>query len=158
MTSAIVMHGLTKDYGSGHGLFDLDLEGEEGEVFGFLGPNGAGKTTTIRLLMGVIHATSGSASIFGLDCDRESVAVKREVGYLPGDLPQFGGMRRSRRNPCQGARRPAPTRPRPALSRVLSRQQTEARSRARLHAPSAPAHPRRTDGRARPLEPADISP
>ena len=95
MTSAIVMHGLTKDYGSGHGLFDLDLEVAEGEVFGFLGPNGAGKTTTIRLLMGVIHASAGTATIFGLDCDRDSVAVKREVGYLPGELPQFGGMRGS---------------------------------------------------------------
>jgi ABC-2 type transport system ATP-binding protein len=95
MTSAIVMHGLTKDYGSDHGLFDLDLEVAEGEVFGFLGPNGAGKTTTIRLLMGLIHATRGTASIFGLDCDRDSVAVKRAVGYLPGDLPQFGGMRAS---------------------------------------------------------------
>ncbi len=71
MTSAIVLHGLTKDYGSGHGLFELDLEVSEGEVFGFLGPNGAGKTTTIRLLMGVIHATSGTATVFGLDCDRE---------------------------------------------------------------------------------------
>jgi ABC-2 type transport system ATP-binding protein len=95
MSSAIVMHGLTKDYGSGHGLFNLDLEVAESEVFGFLGPNGAGKTTTIRLLMGVIHASAGSATIFGLDCDRESVAVKRDVGYLPGELPQFGGMRGS---------------------------------------------------------------
>src|ERR1039457_7276483 len=95
MTSAILMHGLTKDYGSGHGLFDLDLEIAEGEVFGFLGPNGAGKTTTIRLLMGVIHPSAGTATVFGLDCDRDSVAVKREVGYLPGDLPQFGGMRGS---------------------------------------------------------------
>ena len=95
MTSAMVMHGLTKDYGSGHELFDLDLEVAEGEVFGFLGPNGAGKTTTIRLLMGVIHASAGTATIFGLDCDRDSVAVKRDVGYLPGDLPQFGGMRGS---------------------------------------------------------------
>ena len=95
MTSAIVMRGLTKDYGSGHGLFDLDLDVAEGEVFGFLGPNGAGKTTTIRLLMGLIHASAGSASIFGLDCDHDSVAVKREVGYLPGELPQFGGMRGS---------------------------------------------------------------
>jgi ABC-2 type transport system ATP-binding protein len=95
MTSAIVMQGLTKDYGSGHGLFDLDLEVAEGEVFGFLGPNGAGKTTTIRLLMGVIHPSAGSATVFGLDCDRDSVAVKRAVGYLPGDLPQFGGMRGS---------------------------------------------------------------
>jgi ABC-2 type transport system ATP-binding protein len=95
MTSAIVTRGLSKDYGSGHGLFDLDLDVAEGEVFGFLGPNGAGKTTTIRLLMGVIHASAGTATIFGLDCDRDSVAVKREVGYLPGDLPQFGGMRGS---------------------------------------------------------------
>ena len=95
MTNAIVMRGLTKDYGSGHGLFDLDLDVAEGEVFGFLGPNGAGKTTTIRLLMGVIHASSGTASVFGLDCDRDLVAVKRDVGYLPGDLPQFGGMRGS---------------------------------------------------------------
>jgi ABC-2 type transport system ATP-binding protein len=95
MSSAIAARGLTKDYGSGHGLFDLDLEIAEGEVFGFLGPNGAGKTTTIRLLMGVIHATAGTATIFGLDCDRDSVAVKREVGYLPGELPQFGGMRGS---------------------------------------------------------------
>ena len=92
---ATVMRRLTKDYGSGHGLFDLDLEVSEGEVFGFLGPNGAGKTTTIRLLMGVIHASAGTATIFGLDCDRDSVAVKRDVGYLPGDLPQFGGMRGS---------------------------------------------------------------
>ncbi len=95
MTGAIVMQGLSKDYGSGHGLFDLDLEVAEGEVFGFLGPNGAGKTTTIRLLMGLIHGSAGTATVFGLDCDRDSVAVKREVGYLPGELPQFGGMRGS---------------------------------------------------------------
>ena len=93
MSSVLVTHGLSKDFGSGRGLFDLDLEVAEGEVFGFLGPNGAGKTTTIRLLMGLIHASAGNASIFGLDCDRDSVAVKHEVGYLPGDLPQFGGMR-----------------------------------------------------------------
>jgi energy-coupling factor transporter ATP-binding protein EcfA2 len=54
--------GLTKDYGDGHGLFDLDLEVAAGEVLGFLGPNGAGKSTTIRLLMGMIHPSRGSAS------------------------------------------------------------------------------------------------
>ena len=80
MTSAVVTRGLSKDYGSGHGLFDLDLNVAEGEVFGFLGPNGAGKTTTIRLLMGLIYPTSGSASILGLDCRRQAVEIKRHVG------------------------------------------------------------------------------
>src|SRR5437870_9067983 len=93
MTEAIETKGLTKDYGNGRGIFDLDLEIEEGEVFGFLGPNGAGKTTTIRLLMGMIHATRGSARIFGLDCGRDAVSIKRLVGYVPGELPQFGGWR-----------------------------------------------------------------
>ena len=93
MTEAIATQGLTKDYGSGRGIFDLDLTVHDGEVFGFLGPNGAGKTTTIRQLMGLIHPTRGSARIFGLDCDRDSVAVKRQIGYCPGELPQFGGWR-----------------------------------------------------------------
>ncbi len=93
MADAVVTRGLSKDYGSGRGIFDLDLTVPEGEVFGFLGPNGAGKTTTIKLLMGMIHATRGSATIFGLDADRDAVAVKRKVGYVPGELPQFGGWR-----------------------------------------------------------------
>ena len=94
-TAAITTRGLTKDYGMQRGLFDLDLEVGAGEVFGFLGPNGAGKTTTIRLLMGMIFPTRGSAQVFGLDCQREAVAVKTKVGYLPGELPQFGGLRGS---------------------------------------------------------------
>ena len=93
MTAAITTSGLTKDYGGGRGLFELDLEVPEGQVFGYLGPNGAGKSTTIRLLMGLIHATRGGASIFGLDAMREAVAVKRLTGYMPGELPQFGGLR-----------------------------------------------------------------
>jgi ABC-2 type transport system ATP-binding protein len=92
---AVQTQGLTKDYGNGRGIAGLDLSVAEGEVFGFLGPNGAGKTTTIRLLMGLIHATRGSARIFGLDCDRDAVAVKRKVGYCPGELPEFGGWRGS---------------------------------------------------------------
>ena len=84
---------LTKDYGMGRGLFELDLQVEPGEIFGFLGPNGAGKTTTIRLLMGLIRPTAGSAFVFGLDCTRDAVAVKRKVGYLPGDVPDFGSLR-----------------------------------------------------------------
>ena len=93
MTAAIKAQGLTKDFGGGRGLFGLNLEVVEGEVFGYLGPNGAGKSTTIRLLMGLIHATQGSASIFDLDVMRQSVEVKRLVGYMPGELPQFGGLR-----------------------------------------------------------------
>jgi ABC-2 type transport system ATP-binding protein len=95
MTTAITTAGLTKDYGARRGIFDLDLDVSEGEVFGFLGPNGAGKTTTIKLLMGLSHATRGSATIFGLDADRDAVIVKKRVGYVPGELPQFGGWRGS---------------------------------------------------------------
>lgn len=93
MTSAIHTAGLTKDYGAGRGLFQLDLEVPVGQVFGYLGPNGAGKTTTIRLLMGLIRPTHGSASIFGLDCQSQAVDVKRHVGYVPGEPPQFGVLR-----------------------------------------------------------------
>jgi ABC-2 type transport system ATP-binding protein len=93
MTAAIRTQALTKDYGGGRGLFDLDLEVEPGEVFGYLGPNGAGKTTTIRLLMDMIRPARGRAEIFGIDCQARPVAVKRLVGYLPGEMPQFGALR-----------------------------------------------------------------
>ncbi|OLC20612.1 MAG: hypothetical protein AUH33_03365 [Chloroflexi bacterium 13_1_40CM_68_21] len=93
--TAIETRALTKDYGLGRGIFDLELAVWTGEVFGYLGPNGAGKTTTIKLLMGMIHATRGGATIFGLDADGDSVAVKKKVGYVPGELPQFGGWRGS---------------------------------------------------------------
>jgi ABC-2 type transport system ATP-binding protein len=91
--AAIQTSKLSKDYGLGHGLFDLDLHVASQEVFGYLGPNGAGKSTTIRCLMGLIHPTFGSAHIFGLDCQRDAVAVKRKVGYMPGEMPQFGSLR-----------------------------------------------------------------
>src|SRR5215469_18844267 len=93
MNEAIHSEGLTKDYGLGRGLFDLDLEVRSGEVFGYLGPNGAGKTTTIRQLMGLAFPTRGSASIFDLDCHRQAVEIKRHVGYVPGEPPQFGALR-----------------------------------------------------------------
>jgi len=89
---AIRTSGLSKDYGARRGVFDLELQVQGPEIFGFLGPNGSGKTTTIRLLMGMIRPTSGQAFVFGLDCVRDSVAVKRKVGYLPGDVPQFGSL------------------------------------------------------------------
>ena len=85
----IVASGLSKDYGSGRGLFELDLEVRQGEVFGFLGPNGAGKSTTMRLLLDLIRPTSGSARILGLDTRTESLEIRRRVGFLPGDLALY---------------------------------------------------------------------
>jgi beta-exotoxin I transport system ATP-binding protein len=82
----IATAGLSKDYGSGRGLFGLDLEVRAGEVFGFLGPNGAGKSTTMRLLLDLIKPTSGSARVLGLDTGAQSLEVRRRVGFLPGDL------------------------------------------------------------------------
>jgi ABC-2 type transport system ATP-binding protein len=81
----IVAAGLSKDYGSGRGLFGLDLEVGQGEVFGFLGPNGAGKSTTMRLLLDLIKPTSGSARVLGLDTRTESLDIRRRIGFLPGD-------------------------------------------------------------------------
>ncbi len=88
----IQTNGLTKHYGSVEALVDLDLDIHAGEVFGFLGPNGAGKTTTIRTLMDEIRATRGTASILGKDTHRDSVAIRRDLGYLPGDLAMYPSL------------------------------------------------------------------
>ena len=85
----ILTSGLSKDYGSGRGLFGLDLEVGRGEVFGFLGPNGAGKSTTMRLLLDLIRPTAGSARVLGLDTHRESLEIRRRIGFLPGDLALY---------------------------------------------------------------------
>jgi ABC-2 type transport system ATP-binding protein len=84
--TAIRTNGLSKDFGQGHGLFELDLDVDRGEVFGFLGPNGAGKSTAMRLLLDLIRPTSGSATVLGLDTRTESLEIRRRVGFLPGDL------------------------------------------------------------------------
>ena len=83
--AVIATSGLTKDFGSGRGLFGLDLEVHQGEVFGFLGPNGAGKSTTMRLLLDLIKPTGGSARVLGLDTVADSLAIRRRIGFLPGD-------------------------------------------------------------------------
>jgi ABC-2 type transport system ATP-binding protein len=85
-TPAIATHGLSKDFGGGRGLFELDLKVQRGEVFGFLGPNGSGKSTTMRLLLDLIRPTSGTASLLGLDAHADSLAIRRRVGYLAGDF------------------------------------------------------------------------
>jgi beta-exotoxin I transport system ATP-binding protein len=106
MMTAIVTTGLTKDYGHARrphppgrpaptvvrALDDLTISVEEGEIFGFLGPNGAGKSTAIRLLLGFLHATTGGASVMGLDIGRDSVAIRQQVGYLPGGVSFWDGL------------------------------------------------------------------
>ena len=93
MSIIIQTNQLTKSYGRSRGIIDVTFAIEEGEVFGFLGPNGAGKTTTMRTLMGLLRANSGSATIGGLDCWTQSTAVKKLVGYLPGEFSFDPGLR-----------------------------------------------------------------
>jgi len=93
MSLIIQTNKLTKSYGRSRGIIEVTCAIEEGEVFGFLGPNGAGKTTTMRTLMGLLHANSGSATIGGLDCWKESTEVKKLVGYLPGEFAFDPGLR-----------------------------------------------------------------
>ena len=92
-SSAMEFEAVTKSYGQGRGVFDLDLDVRRGEAFGFIGPNGAGKTTTIRLLMDLVRPDHGAIRVLSLDAHRESLAIKRRVGYLPGELAQFPGVR-----------------------------------------------------------------
>ncbi len=95
MVSLIQLDNLTRRYGRRRAVERVSLSVPEGTLFGFLGPNGAGKTTTIRVMLGFLQPTSGQARIFGLDCWRESKAIKQDIGYLPGDLrlpPWMNGM------------------------------------------------------------------
>ena len=84
---------LTKYYGKSLGIVDIDLEVKEGEIFGFIGPNGAGKSTTIRTLLGLIHLSSGSATIFGKDITKFGPEIKQEIGYLPSEVFYYDDMK-----------------------------------------------------------------
>ncbi len=83
---------LTKYYGRARGVSDLNLDIKPGEIFGFLGPNGAGKTTTIRILLDLIRPSSGSASVFGLNAQQQTVAIRKRVGYLPGEFALYNDL------------------------------------------------------------------
>ncbi|MCE9594846.1 MAG: ABC transporter ATP-binding protein [Planctomycetes bacterium] len=85
----ITVRNLTRKYGAKYAVEDLSFHLERGEVVGFLGPNGAGKTTTMRILAGYLPATSGVAEVDGLDVLRESLAVRRAIGYLPEAVPLY---------------------------------------------------------------------
>lgn len=90
---AIELSGLVKDYGRTRALAGIDLTVERGRIFGFLGPNGAGKTTAIRILLDLIRPTAGVAQVLGLDSQRDTIEVRRRVGYVPGDLRMYDGLR-----------------------------------------------------------------
>jgi len=77
---------LTKNFGKLTALSDVSLTVDKGEVFGYIGPNGAGKTTTIRVLLGILKATSGDAKVFGLDAWRDAVEIHKKIAYVPGDV------------------------------------------------------------------------
>ena len=90
--SVIQVDRLTKDYGYGRGVFDVSLNVDEGEVFGFLGPNGAGKSTTIRHLMGFSHPDKGSTKIFGKETFGHYYEILNRVGYIPGEIALPAGL------------------------------------------------------------------
>ena len=93
MNYVVETEKLTKYYGKSRGIIDVDLSIEEGEIFGFIGPNGAGKSTTIRTLLSLIHKTSGSAKMFGLDCEKEKKTILEKVGYLPSEVFYYDNMK-----------------------------------------------------------------
>jgi len=91
--SVIEVNHLTKYYGKARGIIDLSFQVEEGEIFGFIGPNGAGKSTTIRLLLSLIHPTSGGATIFGKDCIQHGPELRQQIGYLPSEVFYYDRMK-----------------------------------------------------------------
>jgi len=95
MDTVLEVRGLTKRYGDFVAVNSLELTVGRGELFALLGTNGAGKTTTLRMLMGILRASAGSARVMGLDCFVDRVEVKRKVGYLP-DEPAFQDYLRGR--------------------------------------------------------------
>jgi ABC-2 type transport system ATP-binding protein len=114
MSAAIEIRDLVKTFGSTRALDGLDLTVDTGEVHGFLGPNGSGKSTTIRVLLGLLRANSGQATLLGGDPWRDSVELHRRIAYVPGDVSLWptltggevidlmgrmrGGLRTSRRD------------------------------------------------------------
>ena len=89
----IEIEHLTKMYGKNRGITDVSFNVREGEIFGFIGPNGAGKTTTLRLLVGLIFPTSGSARIFGKDVVKDGHIIRAEIGYLPSEVFYYENMK-----------------------------------------------------------------
>lgn len=92
LSKVIEICHLTKKYKNMKAVDDISLEIEEGEIFGFIGPNGAGKSTTIKMLLNFIFPTSGEARIFGMDCVKQSIDIKKKVGYVSSDVRYYHEM------------------------------------------------------------------
>lgn len=92
-TPAVVIEHLTRRYGEFTALDDLNLVVPTGTILGLIGPNGAGKTTTIRILVGLLRPTSGTARIAGADCVKEARSIKKLVGYMPDRFGSYDNMR-----------------------------------------------------------------
>jgi ABC-2 type transport system ATP-binding protein len=90
--SILMTEGLTKSYGKVQALRGVDLQVQQGEIFGFLGPNGAGKTTTIRCLLDLIRPDGGKARVLGIDPQANPIAVQQRTGYLPGEMELFENL------------------------------------------------------------------
>jgi ABC-2 type transport system ATP-binding protein len=93
LMNIIDVNNLTKFYGKSRGVENLSFTVNEGEIFGFIGPNGAGKSTTIRLLLSLIHPTSGQATIFGKDVTKVGPEIRQNIGYLPSEVFYYDDMR-----------------------------------------------------------------
>jgi len=91
--SVIEVNKLTKYYGKARGIEDVTFQVDEGEIFGFIGPNGAGKSTTIRLFLSLIYPSSGSAAIFGKDCNEYGPELRQDIGYLPSEVFYYERMK-----------------------------------------------------------------
>ena len=92
MTQQVELDRLTKRFGSIVAVDTVSMTVNAGEVLGFLGPNGAGKSTTMKMVAGFLEPSSGTASVCGYDVQRDPVAVKRHLGYLPEGAPTYGDM------------------------------------------------------------------
>ncbi|MCL2052118.1 MAG: ABC transporter ATP-binding protein [Lachnospiraceae bacterium] len=90
--NSLEITNLTKNFGKFTALSDINLKVREGEVFGYIGPNGAGKTTTIRVLLGILKATKGTAQVFGLDAWKNAVEIHKRIAYVPGDVNLWPNM------------------------------------------------------------------
>jgi len=86
MNYSVDISNVTKTFGKFTALKGVNLQIKEGEVFAYIGPNGAGKSTTIRVLLGILQATSGSAKVFGKDAWKDAVEIHKKIAYVPGDV------------------------------------------------------------------------